>query len=347
MRRREVVIVGGGFCGSILAKKLDRIDHLDTVLIDENGYFEYYPSLPKLLTDPEYKSKIRIKLDSFLHNTKVIESEAIEITADHVKTTKNTLDFDYLVISKGAEYPILLDNTENVFTLTNIANAVSLNKKIERSKSVLIIGGGLIGVEAASELAVNTDKDIVLVHTYERLVERNSKTTSKYAEEFLRKRNVQLIFDDEVTKNEEFFHTKKGKKIRADVAIWAGGLKFDESLFDGFNDEVFSDDWGLEVDSYLRLKGHENIFVGGDITSIEEEKTGHNADRHGRLIYRNILNHTKGKKLKRYRNMEFPLVISLGRENAIFASGSNTITGSFPSLIKHLLERVAIERLRF
>ncbi|MEF8832894.1 MAG: FAD-dependent oxidoreductase [Candidatus Thermoplasmatota archaeon] len=343
----RVVIAGGGFCGSILAKKFDSKDDLDTILIDENGFFEFYPSIPKLITEPSLESKIKLSLDSFLSDTRLVEEKLKRITPEFVETFEDKFEFDYLVICTGADYPIRLENTEDVFTANTIANASKINKRVESSESILIIGGGLIGVEVASELAVNTDKEICLVHPHSRLIERNPESASKYAEEFLEKRGVRLIFNDKVVRNEGDFQTENGKKIQADMAIWCAGLGFDRSFLHGFKDSVFANGHGLKVDRDLRLQGYDEIFVGGDITSVDEEKTGHNADRHAQLIYRNIIRHSKGKRLSKYQKMEFPLVISLGRKDGIFTFRSFSMVGPLPALLKYFLEWGGIARLRF
>ncbi|MBS3781770.1 MAG: FAD-dependent oxidoreductase [Candidatus Thermoplasmatota archaeon] len=342
----KLVIAGGGFCGSILAKKFDSRDEFDTTLIDENGFFEFYPTLPRLLTDPDYESKVRLRLDSFLSDTNLIEDKMEKITPEFVETSADRFKFDYLVICTGANYPIRLDNTEDVFTVNDVTSSLMIHERLERSESVLIVGGGLIGVEVASELAADTDKKICLVHPHSRLIERNPVSASKYAERFLNERNVRLIFNDKVVTNEDNFYTEDDEMIKADIAIWCGGLGFDVSFLHGFDGSIFSDHGGLKVDRYLRLEEHDKIFVGGDITSVSEEKTGHNADRHARLIYQNIIKHSKGKRLSKYQTKEFPLLISLGRKDGIFTFRSFSFAGPLPALAKYILERAAITRLR-
>jgi len=340
-----LVIVGGGFCGSVLAKKFDPIDRFDTTLIDENGFFEFYPSIPKLITDPAYGSMVRSRLDSFLFDTNVVEGKVENVTPEFVETSEDRFRFDYLAICTGADYPIILENTKEVFTADSVSNSLKINERIERSESILIIGGGLIGVEVASELAVSTEKEICLVHTHSRLIERNVMSASKYAEKFLKERDVRLIFNDKVVRNEDNFYTENHEIIKADMAIWCAGLRFDSSFLYGFDDLVFSEDGRLRVDENLRLKDHDKIFVGGDITSIYEEKTGHNADRHARLIYQNIIRHSRGKRLSKYQKREFPLVISLGRRNGILTFRSFSMVGPLPAIAKYILERAAIARL--
>ncbi len=310
-------------------------------------FFEYYPSIPQLITEPDHESKAKLRLDSFLYDTKVVEEQVKKITPKYVETSEERYEFDYLVICTGADYPIRLENKEDVFTADSVVNAPEINERVVRSEKILIIGGGLIGVEVAAELAVATEKEISLVHPHPRLIERNSVSASNYAEKFLEERDVDLIFEDRVIRNEDVFYTEKGERIPADMAVWSAGLGFDGSFFQGFDDSVFDRNRGLNVDRTLRLEGYERIFAGGDITSIAEEKTGHNADRHAKLIYRNILRHFKGKKLSKYRKREFPLVISLGRRNGIFTFRSFSMVGPLPALSKKILEKAGTARLSF
>ncbi len=343
----RLVIVGGGFCGSVLAKKFDAEEEFDTTIIDENGFFEFYPSIPQLITDPDHGSKVKLRLDSFLYNTKVVEEEVKKITPGYVETNSGKFKFDYLVICTGANYPIRLENTEDVFTADSVVKVTEINERVERSEKILIIGGGLIGVEVAAELAVETDKEICLVHSHSRLIERNPVSASTYAERFLEERGVQLIFNDKVIRNEDVFYTENNERIKADMAFWCAGLGYDRSFLNGFEDSIFEGTRGLSVDRTLRLEGHDRIFAGGDITSIAEEKTGHNADRHARLIYRNILRHCNGKRLSKYRKKEFPLVISLGRKDGIFTFRSFSMVGFLPALSKKIIEKAGIARLKF
>lgn len=343
----KVVIVGGGFCGSILAKKLDHHPTIETTLVDKNEFFEYYPSLPKLLTQPSLKNKITISYDTFLSNAELINDTIEYISPDYVRLGNKKIDFDKLVISTGADYPIKLDNTKNIYKVNSVANALSLSKELQPSKHVLIIGGGLIGVEVCAELATNTSKKLTLVHGHDRLLERNPKKASEYAAEFLENYGVELIFNDKVVDNKNKFMTEKDRIIDADIAVWAAGLGFDRSFFKNFEDEVFSENWGLSVDKKLRLSGYKNIYVGGDVTSIDEEKTGHNADVHGKHINKNLRRQNSGKELLNYKHKGAPMVISLGRNDGIMIFKDKILKSKVPSITKKLLEKGALERLRF
>jgi len=341
-----VVIVGGGFCGSILAKKLDREDQFEPVLVDKNGRYEYYPGLPKLLFEPSVKGKIALDHHSFLPRTKIIREEVKEITPESITTKNRSIDFDRTVLCFGADYPIRLEDEKNVHRVINIRNTLRARKALLGSHHVLIIGGGLIGVEVAAEIATRSDKKITIVHPHARLLERNPVESSEHAERFLKDHDVNILFEDKVVENGDAFLTEKGEVIDAETAIWAAGLELDRSPLSGFDEDVFSEGWGLKVHKTLKLKGRDDIYVGGDITSLEEEKTGHNADVHGRHIFKNLIRESKGKEPIGYSRNGAPMVISLGRKEGIMVFKGKVLTGRLPALVKDLLEIGALQRLQ-
>ncbi len=342
----RVVILGGGFCGSMVAKRLDNSGELDVILIDKEPYFEYYPSLPKLTTDPEYHEKIIKRYSTFLEDVEILTEKVVKVTPDNISTTERKIDFDILVISLGADYPIYLDNKKNVFTVSSGEKVKELSKRMEKASDVLIVGGGLIGTEVAAEIASKTEKNVTLVHSHERLIERNPKMASFFAERYLRSKGVRLIFDEKVVDREDDeYVTSEGRRIRSDVCIWSTGLSFDRSLFRGFGDPCFTERNTLKVNNHLQLKDHPNIFVGGDMTDIDEEKTGHNADSHSRVIADNVIRFSKSLSLKTHSNVRIPLFISLGDLNGLISFDPLAIPGPVPVLLKHLLEKAALLRL--
>ncbi len=342
----RVVILGGGFCGSMVAKRLDNRGLLDVILIDKEPYFEYYPSLPKLITDPDYHKKIIKSYSSFLNDVEVLTEKVVKVTPDNVSTIERKVEFDILVISLGANYPIYLDDKKNVFTVSSGKGVKELSKGMEKADDVLIVGGGLIGTEVAAEIASKTEKNVTLVHPHERLIERNPKMASLFAETYLRNKGVKMILDEKVVgREDDEYLTSEGRKIESDVCIWSTGLSFDRSLFQGFADPCFTERNTLKVNDHLQLKANPNIFVGGDISDTDEEKTGHNADSHSKIIAENVLRSYKNRPLKSYSNVNFPMIISLGDVNGLISFSPVGIPGPVPALVKHLLEKGALLRL--
>ena len=345
----RIIILGGGFCGSLLAKRLDKKKNIEVILIDKKEYFEYSPSLWKLLLDPESQKKYIIPFKRFLNRTRLITTSTIQITPKFVQTGKEHLTFDYLIISTGIEYPIFLKNTNNVFTVKSGVDVVKNNEKITNAKTILIIGGGLIGTEITAELATKSpEKHIILIHSHDRLLERNAKSASYYAKKFLEEHGVRIILGEKVIEHtNDSFVTDMKRTIEADVGIWCAGITSNPWFMKDFPSSIFTEDHALKVNKFLQLEGYPNIFAGGDITSVAEEKTALNAERQGNVILKNLLQSIKGKKLSGYRLRKEPMIISLGRRNAILTYWVFMIPGFLPAMIKFIVEKIGIKRLYF
>ncbi|WP_455279663.1 NAD(P)/FAD-dependent oxidoreductase, partial [[Eubacterium] cellulosolvens] len=263
----KLVILGGGFCGTIIAKKLDKRQNVDVILIDKKSYYEYTPSIHKLISDRTYLGKITIPFEKIVKRGKVVVDQLTNLTDQYVETRNEKITYDYLIASTGIEYPISLDNQENVFTLKSGISALQINQKIANAKKVLIIGGGLIGTEIAGELVTKMkDKRVTIVHSKDRLIERNPAKASFYAQKFLEKKGVKIIFNEKIVKHEgRIFISNKGSKIEADISIWCAGIKWSPNYLNDFDPQIFTNKGALKVNEHLQLQGFENIFVGGDV----------------------------------------------------------------------------------
>lgn len=330
----------------MVAKRLDRKEDLEVLLIDEKEYFEYTPSVPKLITTPEYHEKIIMPYSQFLDSDEVVCERVHTITPEYLWTDERRVEFDILVVALGARYPIYLDDTRDIFTLSSGVEAKKLAEAITRADNVLIVGGGLIGTEAAAELGSKTDKKIIVIHSHERLIERNPPMASYFAERYLRRKGVEVVLDEKVIDRENnTFKTENGREIEADVCIWSTGLDYNTAIFQGIDESSFAENGSLKVNKYLQVEGYSTIFAGGDITSINEEKTGHNADSHSRVISDNIGRRREGRSLRAYRKSKTPLVISLGDLNGLISFAPIGIPGPVPALLKYLIEKGALLRL--
>jgi NADH dehydrogenase FAD-containing subunit len=114
-----------------------------------------------------------------------------------------------------------------------------------------------------------------------------------------------------------------------------------------FPSSIFTRNNALTVNRFLQLEGYSNIFVGGDITNIAEEKTALNAERHGYLIGANLLRSIKRRKLIGYKSRKLPMIISLGRTDAMLTCWMFVIPGFIPVVIKLIVEKVGMNRLYF
>src|SRR3989338_10845813 len=99
---KKVVIIGGGFAGSLIAKGLQ--DSFLTILIDTKDYFEFTPGILRTLVEPEHSIKIQVMHKTYLKKTTFIRGEVSEVTNNSVIIWKKKILFDYLIICSGSTY---------------------------------------------------------------------------------------------------------------------------------------------------------------------------------------------------------------------------------------------------
>lgn len=107
---RRVVVVGGGYGGTIAAKYIRMMDKsIEVVLVEKNDHFVSCPFsnlyLGGLLPD---LSSLTIKYDKLAanHGIKVVQAEVtgIDAAAHTIQTNKGTLKYDRLVVSPGIDF---------------------------------------------------------------------------------------------------------------------------------------------------------------------------------------------------------------------------------------------------
>ncbi|MDO8660682.1 MAG: FAD-dependent oxidoreductase [Candidatus Woesearchaeota archaeon] len=340
----DIVIVGGGFCGLLVAKQLEKqLPEKSIALIEPRTYFEYTPSITKVINDKDYASKITVSYASMLNRTVVINEQAKSLENNKIITQENTYSYRFAVICSGASYPCPLKDNK-VFVLKSVADAQKIAKALPISKSVVIVGGGLVGVEVAGELCTKTDKKVILIEPNNRLLQRNSEKVSQYADSFLKSKNCNIVCGQRVVDfKQNIVFTNVGTKVYADIVIWCAGIGLDTVLKDT---SCVNARGCIMVDENLRVKGLANVFAGGDITDVTEEKTAQAAEKHAKIISSNIIRNLQHKSLKKYKPHSKGLVISMGDWNAVFVWKNVCVSGWIPAILKKAIEWWTMRKIK-
>lgn len=338
---KSVVIIGGGFAGSHTARFLQK--KFKVTLIDKKAYFEFTPSILSAITNPNALKKIHMDHKKYLPYANVVVGEVLEVSKNKVFTSKNAYPFDYAVIASGSHYEHPIKSNQ-VMDLR--IRELNLHKeKIQKARRIVIIGGGLVGVEIAAELSTQyPHKKVILIHSKERILNKMPKSVSNYSAKFLMKKGVKLYTNQHcLFEKAGIFQTDKGEKISADLAFWCTGITPSSSLLEKNFPKKVSDNGYASVNEFLQFTP--KIFCAGDVTNIHEEKTAQSADIQARIVARNIINSSLGKPLKKYKVKERVLIVGLGKYKGILVYRNFAITGIFPAIIKKVIERVEMNRL--
>src|SRR5690554_39727 len=229
--RKKIVILGGGFAGLRLARKLMGTDY-QVILLDKNNYHQFQPLFYQVATAGLEASAISFPLRKIFHNTPNVTfrmAEALHVDQDKKRLFTNVgyIDYDYLVLALGAEtnYFGMKNIKKNSTPMKSVSEALYIRNKIisnyERAiniddvnvrkpmMNVVIVGGGPTGVELAGAMASLRNnvlpKDypqlnfknmkVVLAEAGPALLAGMSKKASQKAYEYLQSLGVEILLN--------------------------------------------------------------------------------------------------------------------------------------------------------
>jgi NADH dehydrogenase len=269
---------------------------------------------------------------------------------------RREIPYDTLVIAVGShtndfgtagarEHAISLDMPEQaeLFHRRMInacirANAQAAPLRPEQLK-VAIIGAGATGVELAAELhkttrelvaygldKINPEKDIqlTLIEAAPRILPAVPERVSKAAEELLRGLNVRVLTGERVTEvRMDGVMTASGRKIPAELTVWAAGIQAPEFLkdLDGLESNRLNQ---LVVKQTLDTTRDPDVFAMGDCASCpwpghdrRVPPTAQAAHQQATHLARMLPRRLAGKPLKPWRYRDFGSLVSLGEYSTV------------------------------
>ncbi len=341
MSKKKVVVIGGGFAGSKVAKGLE--DSFSVTLIDNKDYFEYTPGVLRGIQNLKYLDRLRVKHKDYLRNVKVVVGSVNDVSKKDVIVDGKKIEFDYLVIASGGKSKQFFDGplVYSVYSGKHIEGAFS---NVQKAKKIVVVGGGLVGIELAAELAeFYKDKKISLVHPKEDILERQHPRTRKLATKWLEKKGVELILGERIVAQEKMICIcESGNKINADIVFSCVGVGSNyEFLERGFR-KILTERNQIKVGGDLLVDGQKNIFAVGDVNGIKEEKTAQNAEKQAEVVIENIKRVDNSEELKKYKGGKRVMVISLGSKEGIIEYGNFVIGGFIGGLAKWAVEKMVM-----
>jgi apoptosis-inducing factor 2 len=338
---KKLVVIGGGFAGALIAKRLQK--HFNLTLIDSKSYFEFTPSILRTLVEPEHAELIEVEHTHYLTDARVIVGEVEDVDEEFVYIEAKKISYDYLVICSGSKYSLPIKGG-GVIIASRGKELRKYSAKLRGSHNVLIIGGGLVGIELASEIADRfPTKNITLVHSKQELIPRSPKKARDYAQKFLEKKGVKLIFGEKV-KDGKTCITNRGRRIEADIKFLCTGIVSNYEFMVKHFRKNLNPKNQIIVNEYLQVKGYDNIFAAGDVTSVNEEKTAQNSEDQAKVIIKNLLRLEAKHELKAYRSTPRVMVANLGKRDGFLMYRDFVFCGRIAAILKNIIERKTMRR---
>ena len=306
--KKRVVIIGGGFAGLSIAKKL-RNKGLQVVLIDKHNYHTFQPLLYQVATGGLEAGSIAYPIrkviqeyqDFYFRLTSVKE---IDTQNQKIISEIGELNYDYLIIATGSKtnYFGNKEIERNSMSMKTIPQSLNIRSLIlenfeqavlstnEADKNALInfvlVGAGPTGVELAGALAemkrailqkdypdLDISKmEINLIQSGDRILNTMSEKSSTAAEKFLIDLGVIVHKNVRVTNYDgRTITTNSDLTFETATVIWTAGVQ--GAVIHGLDAKSLVERVErIRVNQFNQVVGYNNIFAIGDIASMESEK---------------------------------------------------------------------------
>jgi len=272
-----ILIVGGGFAGVSAARALLKSQKVKVLLVDRKDYFEVTPAQLRALVAPEpIGSRSRIPYAAILGSA-FVHGEVTSLEAfAAVLADGSRLSFDTLILAPGTRYPHF-PVAKPVDALTQ-AQRSAQNQRDHRAfqdaPGYLVIGGGLVGVELAGELAAyGGGKPVRLAHLGPRLVENLKPQASALALDHLTRLGVKVEL------NNGQAEARDGELVYRTTSP----LPVTDFLKKG-HPEVLDPRGAIRVDDHLKVLGRDHWYAIGDANNFADGKQASAATVQGAYV---------------------------------------------------------------
>ncbi len=369
MLRKHVVIVGGGWAGMALARKLKKIpkENIRVTLVSDNPNFRYSAALYRVATG--YREKDAIipiaDLTKNIDNLKYVKAKV-----NHINRSKKTitleggqvLHYDYAVLALG--------NITNYFGIPGIKE-LSYGIKTTRElhhfkthlhqelisdntpdKNYVVVGAGPTGVELSAALASYLKQivkrhglrkksiNIELVEASPRVLPLSNPKASKKALDRLRSLGIKVHLKAKVEAETSESLNYNGKSIPTHTVVWTAGTA-NNPFFKANNTQFALNERGkVIVDDHLRVDHY--TYVIGDNAATPYSGLGLTAVHNAKYVANDIARKLDGQmRTPFYRLLVPATVVPVGSKWAVFQYRKLIIGGYTGGFIRFMADLAA------
>ncbi|KAL1876729.1 hypothetical protein Plec18167_005137 [Paecilomyces lecythidis] len=314
---KNIVVVGGSYVGRATAQELARIipkSHR-VLLIEPHTHFNHLFAFPRFAIVPDHEHKAFIPYSNLFAATPdpsthaVVQARVLSVQPQHVKVDREwqgskEIPFEYLAIATGT----VLSPPGNMPSLDKQSSIQYLRKyqsEIKRAKSIVIAGGGAVGVQMATDLKeYYPNKEVTVVQSRPRVMPQFHEKFHGIVQERFDELGVRLttgarvvIPSDGFPNDGSTFQVKltNGTEVEAGFVIPATGQTANNELVKGLPASA-SDSIINPQNGYIRVKPtmqfadekYPNFFAVGDIADTGAHKAARPGAAQAAVVAKNI-----------------------------------------------------------
>jgi NADH dehydrogenase len=345
-----VLVVGGGFAGSYVARLLGR---RGSTIVSPENFMLFTPMLPEAASGTLEPRHVVVPLRMMCPHAELLLGRAVALDeerrvlgVDGIEGSSEEVEYDQLVLALGsiARTLPIPGLAEHGLGFKDLADAIHLRNHVLRELEAasanpdpahlnfVFVGAGYAGVEALAELADlvrdalryypalrDTPQRWVLVDAAPKILPEIPARLGEYAARELARRGVEIRVSTTLESAEEGAVTLSGgERIPTHTLVWTAGVRAHPFLAEL---GLPLDDRGrVIVDETLRVEGRKNVWALGDCAGVPnaatpgriDPPTSQHALRQARRLARNL-----GGNPRPYRYRMLGQVATLGRNKGI------------------------------
>jgi nitrite reductase (NADH) large subunit len=296
------VIVGNGVAGTTAAEEIRKHDPQGsiTILSAEDIPFYYRIRLPEVVAGDIEESKVIARNPAWYRDRSIdLHLQATVTLIDGDSKTLETesgreFPYDRLLLANGSHSfipPIQGADIPGVFALRSMQDVRDIRSWAERSARIVLIGGGLLGLEAGNGLR-KLGKEVTVVEFFPRLLPRQLDTDgAARLQSMLEDMGFSFRLGAKTTsitggQAVQEVHLESGETLPADLVLVSAGVRPNLDLPGQLGLDM---DKGVKVNEHLETS-REGVFAAGDVTEFQGRVYGiwPAAEDQGRLAGKNM-----------------------------------------------------------
>ncbi|MDO5047671.1 MAG: FAD-dependent oxidoreductase [Anaerococcus sp.] len=281
------LIIGNGIAGLSAAEEIRKHNKDAKILIvsEENQTTYWRTRLSDLISKDFDKDKIWVKKDDWYKENNIdqmLATKVLKIDRANKKVSLEdgkTISFDKLLLATGAHAfipPIKNISCKGVFAIRTSDDLIDFKTYIKDKSSLAVIGGGILGLEAAFS-AKKLGLDVTVIESFDYLLSKQlDKELSLKLEEALNDLGIKTVKGKNTTEilsedgKVSGLKLEDGKVIEASAVIVQAGVR---SNIEMAKDSGLKTDRGILVDESLATE-NPCIYAAGDNAQIGDFTIG-------------------------------------------------------------------------
>ncbi|TDT72388.1 flavorubredoxin [Hypnocyclicus thermotrophus] len=277
----NIIIIGNGAAGISAAEAArERNKNANIEIIAKASIDAYYrPSISDFLGDNVTLDELYLKEKSWYikNNIKVSLNTLIEKIDTNNKTIylgdSTKRKYDKLIIATGSRSnipPILGVEKPGTYTLRGKVDADRIKENLKTVNKIAVVGGGILGLEVASEIA-EMGKEVIIVEMEARIFPKQlDEEGSVILEEIIKNRGIKLYknhFVRKINGNEKVtgIELDNGKSINVDMVIISAGIRCNKELAERSG---IITNYGIVVNNKMETNV-KDVYACGDVAEFE------------------------------------------------------------------------------